>query len=244
MKTQFLLFFLLPLVTLAAQNDRQYSTWRFALDGGIGYMVGSTEKAQKALEGTSLQLLSGDYYNDLKLGGQGSTDIHYFFHPHLGVGLNYSFFASKAKCMDDGRLIPTITGYTTVYSSLGETMYIHYIGPSFLMRSFINGLKTIQLSISASIGYTRYMDKGRIMVDNEQLKLQAAGNTLGAMAGVGIEYFLTRKLAVGIDVEFLYASFGSLDVKEETASRISVDLTDNDENVSRINASLGFRLYL
>lgn len=266
MKTGFIFLFSLLFIAIFVQNGKAQSTfspkWRIAVDGGMGYITSSSKDAEAEMKDLGFTSSSVDSYSKhLKWGGQGSADAYFLFHPNMGVGAKYSFFTSNADISQDFS-IPSTLGIADFRIGAEETVYLNYAGPSFQGRIFLNSRRNLQVSAFASVGYCRYQDNATIALsvvpsgfqnmnalekeNTEQYDFKITSNAIGFSTGVGLEYFFTKHIALGMDVSYFYSKFDEFNIKSEKDLKIEdldLDLNNKNENLSRISASLGLHFY-
>jgi opacity protein-like surface antigen len=249
------------------------SKWRFNLSGGMGYRTIDTSKDEKELTdmGFSAQSVS-DCYNDLKWGIQGNTDVHYLFRPNFGIGIKYAFFYTDGKFGETVFSPPPSSGYSAIGLEMNEKDYLNYVGPSLHIRSFL-GKSKFAVSTTLSGGYIHYRsnsegamatmqgyhnpNSGPVMVEDPVHPVYSAqqfairGNTFGMYGSAGLEYFFSKRIALGLDLGYFYSSLNDVTLTKKVDNNTTIlqkvklkDITGKKENLSRIDFSLGIKIYL
>ncbi len=237
MKTRLIFLFLFVCCLIHAQENKNTEKWRFSLSGGLGYLLGSTGDAKKEMQDVIVDPgVIDDYYSDLKLGTQASADIHYFFYQNLAAGLTYSFFRTSARQNDV--VFDPHDGVHHIVGNISETAFVNYIAPSLMAREFFGSDKKWALTSNFSVGYAFYRNEGSLLNQN----LLMTGGNVAIQAGIGIEYSLSKNIAIGLDANAFYASLGEVKLNNGYQT-ITQDLKDQRENLSRLNVSLGIRFY-
>jgi hypothetical protein len=260
MKHLFILIFLFQYMVLFGQENTKFPKLRFNLMGGPSYLVASSKDAEGVLindYGFSPSTAK-DYYKGLKWAWQGNADIHYMIRSEWGLGLKYAYFKTK-QGKKEYCLIPQTTGYDYVYTNIKESMYVHYIGPSFYVQRFIDKKHHWKVASLLSVGYAGYKDKGRIVqvyirpfselsfwelssraeTSISEHNILLRGSTVGTYISCGMEYLIHKNIGIGFDLSSITAIYKKL----KRGNQI-IDLGDKPENVSRLDASLGIRIYL
>ena len=215
--------------------------WRISIAGGPGYMSASSKDAENELIalGNDKNKVK-DFYKKYKLGWQGNADVHYLFNPYMGVGVKYALFTTSASLKDISFGNYNGDGLNMYLGDIEETLYINYVGPTFLGQIFINKNKTWKASALISCGYTSYRMENYTM----DFPMLATGNTFGVYEELGIEYFVGKQVALGFNIGTFLSTLKKFNVQNNQGSQKLELSNDERENISRINGSLSFRIYL
>ncbi|WP_423129566.1 hypothetical protein [Gaoshiqia sp. Z1-71] len=244
--TRFILSVLLCIVLNAeatwAQDDQAdmnqpgQTKWKLSVDGGVGYRIASTKDSKQALirQGQDPSEVNS-YFDQIKWGPQFSAQLHYLFSARYGVGVDYQFHTSS------GNLYGTFDpgdGVTLYYGEVKDEVFTNYLGLSFYLYQW---LKTSKLAFSSQISV------GPVFFRQENVTLYTpalvTGKTLGGKVGYGLEYFLSRNIALGIHLNLFYATISKVKVDYESSSD-EVDLPkDQKEGLSRIDGGAGIKFY-
>ena len=227
------------------------NNWRINLLGGVGYQPD----------------------NQLKWGLQGSAGINYFFHSNWGAGIKYSFFTADDNWDWQQTVIHpspanTPPTYWIVTANTQATSSIHYIGPSLCARIRIGNSKWVVSSVLSGGGvYDKIIGETTItdiqsslnsVISNQStssiFNSNSEGNVkivdlydpsdriipenfvpepspvvrkgFGAYIGIGSEYPVNKHIALGADCGYFHS------------------FLSKDKNISRIDFSLGIKIYL
>jgi len=210
---------------------------RFGLSGGAGYLTGSTQNAEDQMVSqgfTSDQAES--YYNDMKLGISANADFYLLITPNYGVGIKYKFFYNSSST--EGFVDPQ-DGVHLYYTTYRETIYVNFVGASFFYQQFIGSKKTLVLNSALSLGLTTYRDEAEYLHGYYLL----TGENVGADLNIGLEYFLTSRISLGVDLSAFYSSIRKVKITDGTSTSTVELEKENYENLSRIDLTTGIRIY-
>jgi opacity protein-like surface antigen len=261
MKKSILIFaFIFCLISGYAQG--YFAKWRINLSGGIGYDVENTSEDEKQMLdlGFSRSKVT-NLIDDLKLGGQGNTDVHYLLNKNFGIGLKYIFFKNDGK-ITETYLFTSSSGYDMIQISAKQKDIINYVGPSIHLRTALRDSK-FAISTTLSGGYTYYksdedayiitatglptefisLEQGT-QTSLDRVELTPSGSVFGMSAGVGLEYFITQQIAVGVDVGYFYSSLNNIKI-DYMGQELTLKQMNNgkDAIISRLDFSLGIKCY-
>jgi len=231
-----------PFSLLQSQTNENpengYQKWRVGISGGMSYLIGSTKEAKKGMvdKGLSTKLVN-DYYSDFKLGTTANVDVQYFFKPKYGLGAKYIFYSNSAK-LGEKVSLDMIGDGSLFYGAIEEQVYVSYVGPTFSTREFFGSQKKWAMTSLLSIGYVHYRNESLIV----DMPLLATGNTFGWHGAIGVEYNLSEKVALGLDLSYMYAFLFKMKLSDGSSTQ-SIDLDDNKENLSRLDLGLNLKFY-
>jgi hypothetical protein len=223
---------------LKAVNKDPFERLRLGMNGGPGYLLGSTKKAKDYL--VSLGLTPdqvNSYYKDLKLGMNANADLTFLITPNFGAGIKYRFFDTSGSI--EGFIDPQ-DGVHLFYTTYKEQIYVNYIGGMFFSQQFIGSRKSFKLNSACSFGLTTYRNEAGYLNGYYLL----TGKNFGTDVSLGLEYFITSYFSVGVDLSAFYSSIRKVKLTDGTTTT-TVDLDKEDyEDLSRLDISFGIRLYL
>jgi opacity protein-like surface antigen len=204
--------------------------FRIAVDGGLNYLIGDSDPATEGLisSGNS-QTEVDNFYSDLKVGVQAGASFHYLFNDNLGLGLDYRIFANSSN----------MTGYfyapdnTVFYGPISEKVYINFVGPSFFYQDKMRAKKWTFLS-SVAVGLAFYRDEINLVVAPALI----TSTSPAVYYGLGVEYSLSKKISAGISISGFYAELKNIKV-DDGQTKTDIDLGKMQENLSRVNLSIG-----
>ncbi len=210
---------------------------RLSILSGMSYLTASSSDAEKALvdAGTSKDAAK-DYYNKLKFGPAYGASAHYMVSKDYGVGLKYRLFSTKSSMngsfdLDDVNMI---------WGKISEDIFVNYAGLSlFAEQRLVSNPKFMWTSdISAGIAF--YRDEATFVGN----PLLATGQAFAFDISFGMEYYLTKKLSAGLDLNLFGSNIKKMTVDDGTNKQTQELDKEDWENISRIGLSLGIHLYL
>ncbi len=204
----------------------QFNRFRLALDAGFGYrLTSSYEGVSEAYE---------DHGNQLRKGFTIDSEGTYFFKKSLGIGFQMNRFSSSN--VSDNAIDITTDGYT-MSTSLDETVTTTFIGPTFTAR-FYNKKQNGCYLVSTSLGYLRHKGNTKMFGYHQE----SIGDTFGFSISGGYDLNMSDNIALGLKVSLISGKIDEYEVTDDTNS--SVTTIAADENLARIQLSIGIRLNL
>lgn len=236
-------FYLLVIMLYCLQAYSQEETvtlipkWRIGISGGLAYLTASSKTAERDLMDIGMSGSDAkDYYNGLKWGQVVSGDVHYLFKSTMGIGLKYHLFTSSTEKKNISLDINSDGINESV--NIKEQLYYNFIGPSFYIQDWIGQSNKFQFSGQIAIGYLHYRDETR-----STMNVLATGATVGINTELGVEYFINKHWALGLDLGAMAGVLNkvTLDDGEQSAS---IKLNDDARiNMAHLNLSFGIRFY-
>jgi len=234
---------------VARIDNAEASPWRLGVN--IGYS-GRTASMKGDL--TSQQK---SYIESGKQGIAFGGDVAYFFKNDIGIGLVYSQFRSSSSV---GSMSEKYSADTTIfYSSMSDQYSITFIGPIFAIRKLSKNGKHAFL-LNFGLGYLGYVDDGKAMLNYytvrntnntvstyafSQPKITATqeGNTLGTLFLLGYDFKITSHVAIGLQLSVVRGSLSKIEqIVGGKSTTISLD-SENREDLSRLDCSVGLRFF-
>jgi len=204
-----------------------YKKIRTAVNFGWSYRTAPVEEG--------LQSLIERYFKELKKGYHISSDLNYFFTEYFGFGLKYSFYKSSNELSN---VQVTFEGGSQKTGKIRDDITIHFIGPSFNMRLLPgDGRNTLHSGFSA--GYVRYINNSQV-IDKYIVK----GETLGFSWDVGCDLGLSANVYLGLMFSYTLGVLKEYEVDDGTYRVIYELDTEDYDNLSRIDLSVGLRIDL
>jgi hypothetical protein len=197
-----------------------FPRFRVAINGGWGYRIGRLSNNIPA-DFTA-------YANKLRSGFHYSLDVSYFFTEHIGAGFNYHAWFSRNKM--DGVYIDN----PSQYGIMSDNIAIRFIGPMFYTR-LLNSNKKNCLLAYCGIGYLVYRNNAVLIADDYILK----GNTVGVLMGIGYDIGISKHFALGFQLSLLSGTLTQCTVT--STAYAGTMKSEEDENLSHINLSIGLR---
>ena len=239
-------------VGYAQNNVPDVCKWRLNVSGGIGYYTANTSNDEKVLKNMGYDEKKVKHlFQDYKTGILGNVDFHYLLNENIGLGIRYAFFTTSGSLNQDFNNLPASMGIS-VMPGFKATDYIHFAGPSLHARLLI-GTRWI-FSFCLSGGYAYYRGEfeeisnvfSLLPYTHIPFRALTTGHAFGFSGGLGLEYFLNRRIALGLGIDYSHLSLSNLKVKTNM-EWINQDLKDiiNGENYdySRLEFSLGVKIY-
>ena len=216
----------------------QFERFRLGLNGGLGYLLSSSKRAEEAMVSQGLTTdQAQSYYRDMKSGMNANADLICLITPNFGAGVKYRFFDTSDNL--EGFFDPQ-DGVHLIYGTYGEKIYVNFIGAMAFYQQYIGSQKSFLVNSACSFGFTNYRNEAEYL--NEYLLL--TGKNFGLDYNIGLEYCINRNFSVGIDLSFFYSSLRKVKVTDGTTTT-TVDLEkDEYENLTRLDLSIGIRLCL
>ncbi len=204
-----------------AQYMQQKKGGRISFQGGYTYRTASiSESFSQAVEAHMKNLKSG--YN---LG----MDLSFFTGMKDAFGMSASYSNAKSTLED---VSVSGTNGITVNGDIEENISLYYIGPSYFHVSPVSGGGT-NFVFGMTGGYYGYGEKFRF--SGESMKI--TGGTVGFGMGFGFDFLASDDFAIGLQASALLGWINKMKMDGET-----VELNES-ENISRIDLTIGFRLY-
>ena len=148
-------------------------------------------------------------------------ELHYLTPEGVGIGFKYSYIFTKADQ-------DFISGNGSVTQFRDELVRFHYAGLSVMYRkSFYD--QAVQYFLSG--GVLNY--KTDLLIDGQPFYQR--GESFGVIFGISYDFQLLKSVGTGIGAQILIANISEMD---NNGNNISTDF-----NVSRIDITLGIRLY-
>ena len=209
----FILFTQVFCVNLVAQKSEEVSVrakneFRFTLGGGYAYRLG-------------ILLKTGDDHIDelsqkLRHGFNLDASGQMYFTPHIGIGLNAIYVRQHEY--DEGKTIPTMTGYATM-DYFKETTEFFYIGPSFAIKTRANKINCYG---EVGFGLLIFHDWGKV--------LETSGDIIRPTTGLhwsfSPEYRFSSHFGMGLKLSvtagFVRVPFSETENKKQNASNLNI----------------------
>ena len=139
-----------------------------------------------------------------------TADYQHIWKSGFGFGINYMYYSTS---FDEG-----------------FDLQMHYVGPSIMAAYMLND--NWRMDASFGLGYANYMES----VESMGYKLSASTSNIGVMSQLGIEYMLSKRVGIGLQVDLFT-------MRLKRPENVN---TDNYEfyGVRRFDTSLGLRFYL
>ncbi|MGY5351818.1 outer membrane beta-barrel protein [Wenyingzhuangia sp. IMCC45533] len=210
--------------------DKDFSRFRFALQGGLGYRTAKTFSGF----GPSLK----KHIDELKSGVNFGGDFYYFFGESIGVGLKYSRFYSSHVTQDILIVYDDNPGVTEF--GIKNTIQTNFIGFSLASRYNFGSTEKHQLFLTFAPGYLSYSDDEQS--GNRSFKI--TGDTIGLNYDFEYNYNIYKNLFLGVQLSYLTGALNEVEIEENGVKRKRELDGDNKESLNTFNISVGLRLEL
>jgi len=218
-------------------SSNQFERFRLGINGGAGYMLASSEKAEEAMTSQGLDAAKAkSYYGNLKTGWLANADLTFMITPDMGTGFKYKFFYTSGNVED---YFDPQDGVHLIYTNYGERIFVNYYGPMAYYQRYLNAAETYRITATYSFGLTTYRNEAEYL--NEYLLL--TGRNLGTDFAINLEYYITDNLSLGAELSAFYSILRKVKITDGTNTQ-TLDLDkESYENLSRLELSIGIRFY-
>jgi hypothetical protein len=193
-----------------------YRQWRFGLNGGVEMII-APEPADMPDD-----LLK--YRKTLKSGARFGADAIFFTSPNIGIGINYSTFATA----NSTPYIAYEIDNNKYEGPRQDDIRIHFVGPAISIRSIPRHNK-IYTSCDFILGYFVYTND--LVFNNVSHYLRK--NNFGFATSVGADFMFMKNMSLGVALNITAASIKNIEIAGEKET----------ENLSRISLVMTLRTY-
>lgn len=219
-------------------NTYQFERLRIGINLGLGYLLSSSKTAEEAMVSQGFTLENAkSYYRNLRSGLYANAELTWMIAPDYGAGIKYKFFDTSSRT--EGFIDPQ-DGINLYYTTYKEQIYVNYLGAACFFQRSIGSQKSFKLNSGYSIGLTTYRNEA----ENLNRYYLLTGKNVGMDIGIGLEYFITRYFSVGTDLSVFYSSIHKIKITDGVNTTTANLEKANYENLTRLNLSLGLRIYL
>ncbi len=203
---------------------------RINITGGYGYML----KTQVGNNSSSL-LIQNDAFKNYEKRLTWASNIegnaHYIFKNGLALGAKYRYLKAEAPATDF--LVEAGAEHYGVVN-LSEKNKIIFMAPSLMYVYRFGADGRFWGSGALSVGYTQLEASANI--DNNSVKLW--GDNVGVQADLGVDYFLTQNISLGVSTGYFYAKIKEVRVNlNEEKTKLPVNSQLDLSNI-KLNLSL------
>jgi hypothetical protein len=176
-----------------------------------------------------------EYIRKLKRGYGFTADFNYYVKKAFSIGMKYSLHKAHSGPIDI--YIQNLITNQFVTGKMEDFISINFIGPSVGFNVPIKN--KVYFFYNASIGYMSYRNEALLISD-----FIIKGSTVGLSSDIGFDYFLTKKLALGITIGSVVGSLKKIEVDDGRVKQ-TINLDKNSyEGLQRIDVGAGLKLYL
>lgn len=192
---------------------------RYNVNIGVKYGVGRHTSSY-----TFSPLISDadNYIQEMQAGDTFGGQIAYFLSPHYSVGVKYLRYTSNAK----------------IYSLASDTA--PPIHDDILIQNYMFDVSYYQAVSRMVIFYADAAVGGLFYTIDRTSPDEGAeisGTSFGTVLSGGVDFLLTRNIAFGFELSFLFSNIKNLDVQGNIAE------IDASQNLNRFDATAGLKIY-
>jgi hypothetical protein len=206
-----------------------YPHWRFALNGGYAYNLGKDVPTFD----TRIQT----YNNQMRSSFNFGAEINYFVvNGQMGIGINYENVSSQNTL---NGVTYSNSGQIFTNNNLSDNLNIQYIGPMYTVinRQIKHNQVKNALIINVGMGNLTYTDNKRVDLMNYKI----TGSTLGTYYSIGYDRFISKNIALGIQLSLITGLLTNYDLFDGTATtHIQLDNTSY-QSLSHVSLTVGLR---
>lgn len=158
-------------------------------------------------------------------------NAHYIFNSGLGLGAKYRYMMVDVPKTD--LLYDAGQDHYGVVS-LSENNDIMFIAPSLMYAHWLDGNGKFLATGALSVGYVYLESKGSV----DATTAMFSGNNVGFQADLGVDYFLTKNISVGVSTGYFYSKIKEVKVNlSKGKTKLPEDAQPNLSNI-KLNLSL------
>ena len=218
------------LITTLSTKTQELPNFRLNLTGGYSYFTATDPN-----DAGSEMFINNDtfkkYNRDLQWGLNAEGNAHYLLKNGLGFGAKYRYM--KTDVSETDLLFDAGDAHYGVVN-VSEENKIMFIAPSLMYALWLEPTRKFLGSGALSVGYAYLESSGT--VDNESAMF--SGSNGGFQIDLGVDYFLTRNISVGLSTGYFYAKIKEVNIN------LSENKTKLPENVQPNLSSLKLNLSL
>lgn len=218
------------LITTLSTKAQELPNFRLNLTGGYSYFTATDPN-----DAGSEMFINNDtfkkYNRDLQWGLNAEGNVHYLLKNGLGFGAKYRYM--KTDVSETDLLFDAGDAHYGVVN-VSEENKIMFIAPSLMYALWLEPTRKFLGSGTLSVGYAYLESSGT--VDNESAMF--SGSNGGFQIDLGVDYFLTRNISVGLSTGYFYAKIKEVNVNlSENKTKLPENVQPNLSNL-KLNLSL------
>jgi hypothetical protein len=218
------------MVTLSA-TSQDLPHFRLNVKGGYSYFLQTDPN-----EGGSQIFIHNDdykkYEQQLKWGQNIEGNVHYLLNNGLGLGAKYRYLTTDASRTD--LLFDAGEHYGVV--SIAEKNKIIFLAPSLIFARWLEPTGKFLGTGTLSVGYIYLESSGE--VDNSSAMFY--GDHIGFQIDLGVDYFLTRHISIGIGSGYFYGKIKEVNINlSQQKTKLPESAQPNLSNI-QLDLSLSF----
>ena len=221
--------------TLSAQTYKESAPkLRIGFSGGIGYKTAKVPENELIVNQDKYK----EFSDRLRRTPMVGVSAHYLFKAGFGLGAKYSYSYSSSE-IEDLIIDDKSTNHNLVADAF-ERMHINFVGFSFCGYLFLGENQKFMLYDALAFGYTHLRDESGMLFNN----MLITGKTPGFDFEIGVEYFLSPSISLGINGGYFGSTFTKV-VQSDGTHSISRKLQGDEVlNANNYNLNAGIRYYL
>ena len=210
---------------------------RISINRGYGFRIASTKESKQALLNQGFEKKEVDsYFSGITKGPKFSAQLHYCLQENYALGIDYQFHTSQGKMK--GTIDPG-DALTLYYGEVSDNIFTNYAGASYYFNEPLRNSK-LTFSGQVSLGLTFFRQENKSFYS----PVLITGKAPGANLQLGIEYFLTKTIAFGIQGNLFQSTISKIKVNDGNSVQ-EVELEkEMREGLGRIDVSAGLKIYL
>ncbi len=228
--------------TLAQETEKNSDAtvlanrWRISVSGGIGYRIASTKDSKQSLINSGFSTSEVDnYFSGIKWGSKASAQIHYLITNEYGIGFDYQIHHSSGNMT--GPFDPQ-DGATVYYGKMEDNIYTNYVGLSIYAHQWLAPGK-LDFYSQGSVGLTMFREENVTFYTPTLI----TGKAPGVNAEIGLEYFVTPHIALGLSLNCFFSTITKIKVDNGSSSTEIKLEKELREGLSRLDANTGIKFY-
>jgi hypothetical protein len=214
---------------LAAAQLFQAPRLRIAAGGGWSYRT--AELSGQIPQGWD------SYAQSLKSGFHYDLSANYYFGRHLGAGLRYHEFRTSNTASGASAML---SGGSVVQGEMADNVRTSFVGAVLSARQFSTSKRSCVL-VDLGLGYLGYRNKSTL----GPASFNIGSGALGVYGSLSYDMSLTRNLALGIQLSYLYGTALISSYEQSYNGRTeTIKIASDDrprENLSQVALGIGIR---
>ncbi len=163
-----------------------------------------------------------NYIQEMHAGDTFGGQIAYFLSPHYSVGVKYLRHTSSAKIYSlESGTTPPIQDDILIQNYMFDVSYYQAVSRMVIFYA------------DAAVGGLFY----NIDRTSPDEGAEISGTSFGTVLSGGVDFLVTRNIAFGFELSFLFSNIKNLDVQGNTAE------IDASQNLNRFDATVGLKIY-
>ncbi len=220
------------LMGVLSVTSQELPNFRINVTGGYSYFLSTDPN-----EGGSQLFINNDdykkYERQLKWGSNLEGNAHYLLSNGLGFGAKFRYLTTDASQTD--LLVDAGDHYGVV--GVMEQNEIIFLAPSVMYGWWLDSTGRLLGTGGLSVGYVYLESSGEI----DTVAAMFSGNSIGFQADLGVDYFLTRYISIGLATGYFYSKIKEVSIN---LSERKTKLPENAQpNLSNIKLNLSLSLH-